>query len=622
MSCRSAFQIVLFVFLIVIPLSSHGQIKSGELEMRNKLENEIQKNLTDLIATRLDRSTFAVAARVSVKEAPKGKKGVEPKKSEELPAGMDIGPIDVREIIASYERRIDELKTLKEEQMGEESPKFVAARIQVVVGLDDSFDEKYRAEFGAWLAGRIKYDYGAIATSEVNSLKFVKPIAEEKPGQQNSADHDPLKRDFPLVVAAILMLLGMILLGILVRSGIRSLVQAQPKMTIEPKGDWNIKGLDFDENKERSEPNNLPEVAEPLRRIGARDLEHILGKIAFVCMELGGQVNELVRVWVDGDGDKGFIKAALLIDTIMAAREKIMTATGTLPALQIPLDQDMIESQEENFAEGYRTVSNMDDYERLTMLEDIYWDLISVKTLGLQSLRRPFDFLQSLPNESLKEVLQTQGDDTRALALMYLPQEIKLDYLGELSDADKEKLILHMLNRTHVTQKQIWDVDTAVKMALINQSANPTEKLINLFPRTVEVLQTLDCLSEIRMLKRVAPSLPEQGHIIKQQYTTLAFLSEWRPEYIKRLVSVATSQELVVVCTVLQDAQSIVLQACSEKVRMIVEDDLRIDLKLGDRELSKTLDALKVKWIKIATTESIPMSKVISARKPEVALAA
>lgn len=605
----------LLLLLILFCSYGYAQVQSAVLDTRNKLETEIQKNLTDLIATRLNKSKFTVAVRVPVKELPSGKKKDENKKIDDLPAGMDIGAIDVREVLASYEKQLEEIRLLKEEGKETTNPKFEAYKIEVFVGLDESFDDKYVNEFKDWLANRVKLDYGAFAKSEVNRVK----LDSEQGGLVNS-DGGPSKNDFlkffSPIVSAFLLLIGLILLGLFVKSGLNVVGTGKKEIAMEPKGELAIKntgvpGLDAPPS---SDSAALPE---PVPRIKPRDLEHVLGKIAFVCMELGKKVNELVRVWIDS-GDEGFVKAALLIDTMLAAREKIMSETGTLPTLQIPLDSDIVDSREENLSEGYRQVSTMTDFERFGKLEEIYWDLISVKTLGLQSLRRPFDFLQSLNSVALQEVLQSQRDEAKALALMYLPSEAKTDYLNLIDENEKEKIIFQMLSNSHVPQKQIWDLDTAVKVTLLNQSAQPVEKLVNLFPRTVEVLQTLDALGEIKMLRKICPGLPEEGLIVKQQYTTLAFIYEWKPEYVKRLVSVATGNEIVILIKTIPEAKEVVLASCTDKVRLIVEDDLKIAPQTDERESEKALRALKGKWLKIASNENIPMSKVIGhGRKTE-----
>jgi len=613
---------LLFFNFLFGAISANAQLQSGVLDTRNKLETEIQKNLSDLIATRLEKSTFNLAVRVSVKELPNGQKApTPPEKKEDLPAGLGVGLIDARELVAQYEKQIEELKLLKEQKSEKAEPKFQATKIEVIVGLDEgTYEESYVAEFSKWLAKRVSSDYGSLGKSDVQRFKLLKDKPQSEPGVENT-NKGLTPRDLVNLAAAVLLVLGLIIVGVLVRSGLKENGTGKKDLVIEPKGEWALKEVQAPGEVEPA-GEALP-VVEPVNRLSPRDLEHILGKIAFVCLELGNKVNELVRVWVDS-GEQGYIKSALLIDSMMAAREKIMSTTGAMPMMSIPLDEDIASSQEENLAEAYRQVSQMNDFDRLAKLEEIYWDLISVKTLGLQSLRRPFDYLQSLNHESLMEVLEHQKEENKALALMYLPEEAKKDYLSSIEDDKKQDVIMQMLMNSQVSQKQIWDIDTSLKVTLINQSAQATEKLVNLFPRTIEVLQTLDTLSEIRMLRNIAPSLPENGLVLKQQYTTLAFLPEWKPEYVRRLVGSCTGQEIVRLIRTLPDARETILQACTDKIRTIVVDDLNLNDSEDNLSATKTLTAIKSKWMKIVANENIPMSKVVqsSARKEEVANAA
>lgn len=590
-------------------------LSSNVLDTRNKLESEIQKNLADLIATRLDRSTFTVAVRLKVKEVPPAKKEDKPKeKVDELPAGMGIGVIDVRELVASYERKIEEIKLMKESLDKENQlPKYSASQIEINVALDENtYDQKYTDEFKAWLIKKMKSDYGPSTKSEVNRYKFVTPKTKENsqdPNQNKQDDQFKLKDLINLVPAA-LLLLGLLLLGYFVRQGLKENGSIKKDLALEQKNDWKLTRAEFKEDLEKALEESPEQIPEPVQRISARDLEHILGKIAFVCIELKGKVNELVRVWIDS-GENGFVKSALLIDSMLAANEKIMTTTGAMPALLIPLDPDIAMSHEESLAEVYRQISKMNDYDKLLKLEEIYWDLVSIKTLGIQSLRRPFDFLQSLNEHALKELLDTQSQKSRALALMYLPPERKLGYLNQIENEQKEQVVLEMLTNSQISQKQIWDMDTSLKVNVINQSSNQEEKLVNLFPRTIETLQTLDALAEINILKKVVVGLPDEGLLLKQQFATLAFLNEWKSEFVKRLISTCTGSEIVALIRVLPDAKEVILSSCSEKVQLIVNDDLNLPDKQDELEKIKIISNIKSKWMKIIANENIPMSRVL-----------
>jgi hypothetical protein len=137
------------------------------------------------------------------------------------------------------------------------------------------------------------------------------------------------------------------------------------------------------------------------------------------------------------------------------------------------------------------------------------------------------------------------------------------------------------------------------------------ERVVNLFPRTLEVLQTLNSLDEIRILRRIVPSLPDQGRTLKTQYSTLAFVDSWRPEYVRKLTSVATGDELTTLIRTVPQGKDRILSECPPKVRTIVEDDLKMNTTFEDSVTNNRLDALRSKWNTIVASERISLARVI-----------
>ena len=71
----------------------------------------------------------------------------------------------------------------------------------------------------------------------------------------------------------------------------------------------------------------------------------------------------------------------------------------------------------DQLSEAYRQAARMSLDERYEVLVKIYWDMLTVRTLGIQAMQRPFDFLQSLNDLSYSEVLREQNGESQALAL-------------------------------------------------------------------------------------------------------------------------------------------------------------------------------------------------------------
>lgn len=588
--------------------SSAGQMTNELLDVRNKLEKEAQQNLENLIGTQLNPETFTVAVRVqiSVIAPPEPKK--EQAKSEETPAGLDLGVISAKELAESYERQLEELKLKKDIYNENKVTKYQINKIEVIVGLASTYDDEYFGKFKIWLADKVKKDYGKIALSGVTKLP-----KKYEPPKEEPVPEDPFQPKYMSVpLAAAFLAMALILVGFLLWSGLRKVATAAKPLEILPQGEFKIDGkLAGSEMLEdpTEELENLPAPRAEAYNLGD-EIDRVTKKIAFVVLEIGTRINDLVRVWIDS-GDQGFMKTALLVDTVLTAREKIMSETGNIAPLHIPLSEEIAKMYEENLAEAYRSLSDLTQEDQIQLLEKIYWDLVSVRTLGLQSLRRPFDFLQGISREGLTELLSTQRKEVKALAIMYLPEDTKADIMANLSEEDRDMVVQQALAQSHLSDKQIWDTDTSLKVATLNQSANPSEKLVNLFPRTVEVLQSLDILEEIRILRKVCPALQDNGLVVKQQVNTLAFVDEWKPEYLGKLVGNATAEEIVTLIRTVPDVKENLLSVCAEKIRIIVEDDLKLPPSKDESKTKAKLDSLRSKWNKIALAEQLPMSKVI-----------
>lgn len=612
---------VFFYLISILLLSSSKvlgvtQLSSEALEVKNKLEIEIQKSLNNLISTQLSPESFSLGVRVQLTSL-KPPAPNETKKAEDLPIGMDLGAIDVRELVSSYEKQIEELK-LKKEDKKDDKNQFQLSLIEVTAGLDESYGDEYIKKFSSWLQNKMRAEYGSVVKTTVNKLNLKKlaPKEEEKTKPENKPEVKPEPtmwdrvKDFIPIMMAVILALSLLLFGRTIKNGLYQIASAQKTLTLESKSEWLIgAGKNAEKllgsGKNAEDPNQTKRIA-----YATDEFERITGKIAFVCLELGDRLNELVRVWIDS-GDEGFIKTALLIDTIVNARERIMSKTGAIAPIKIPLDEQLVKMSDENLSEAYNQVSNMPPQDKVEMLDKIYWDLVSFKTLGIHSLRKPFDFLQSLPKENIIELLSTQKKEAQALALVYLPKETKTEILNEFPEEKRTEVLKNMLVQSQFSQKEIWDIDMSVKVASLNNTLGPVDKMVNIFPRTLEVLQTLDQVSEIRILRQIVNQLPDQGVAVKAQYITFAFIDEWKIDYIRKLTQQATGDEILTVVRLIPEAKELILSECPPKIKMIVEDDLKLNTKVDDANLNKKLNSLKSKWNKLLVSENIPFSKVI-----------
>lgn len=594
--------------ILLLSLQTWAQtanLASDVVRMRNSIENDVRKNLEDLIATKLERKTFnvAVRAQVSPLQPPKKEKNETDKRN---PEGMDIGSIDVRNLVDSYEQKIEEMKVKKEKD--KDGKQYQVSSLEVFVGLDNSYSEDYGKELQTWLQTRLTKDYGHVAKSSVGAIK----VQDKK--MPDIMDEGFLKkiRPWASVIAALTLALALLLTGLTLKSGMSKIATAPKTLSLEQRGELTLSNnLPFpQEEKEKGADD-----AGPVTRLNNDTVDQMIKKIAFVCLEIGNKVNDLVKVWIDAN-EEGFKKTALLVDCLVCAREKIMTETGALAPLRIPIEQGTINSYEEHLAEAYRHVSAMDDLSKLEIMNSIYWDLISVRTLGLQSLRRPFDFLSQSETSEVREVLHGQHEDTKALALMYLPKETQAHLLSEMDEDSRTSTIHSMLMNSEVDTRKLWDHDTNVKIMVESHNNKEQVRLVNLFPRTLEAIQTLSSLDEIKTLRRVCPSLPNEGRQLKHNFNTLAFVDEWNADAQRRLTQVATADEVLSLIRAIPSCQEQLLNECPPMMRTILEDDLKMSATMEALVQNQKIKNLKAKWAKLLHTENLSLSRLYKETRP------
>lgn len=609
---------IFFLFILSLFALQNARAQSltaASLEIKSKLEKSIQENLVNTISTRLEPSSFTVGVNVSLNPISEPEKNP-PKKEEPdvnaVPLGMDLGIINAQELIASYERELAQLKEKnkndEKEKKEEKKEQYQIKSIDVIVGLDEKYEAAYLREFDSWLKNKLRADYGNFAKSKTGFFKAVK-IKPEPVAPPTLFDKvKDLQNLIGFAVIATALFLGMGLLW----NAIRKVATAQKALQLKSDSEWNanIKNIEAARDATTLDYEDLDKKIPALDFVSNNELDKQMDKIALICMDLQSKLNDLVRVWIDS-GEEGLIKTALLVDTLITSQGKDLKNSGVGTAFRTPLDSELIAANETSLSEAYRAVETMEVEVKIKKLEKVYWDLISVRTLGLQSLRRPFDFLTKVPTENIQEILNKQQKEAKALAMMYLTDEQKSLLIGNLEARDKEVIILDMLKLSQTTQKTIWDSDTSVKVSYLREASQPKEKLINLFPRTLEVIQSLSVIDEISILRKIAPSLPDEGWYIKTQYICLAFIDEWKPEYTKKLTSVSSADEIVALISAIPMAQDLILKECAPKIKTIVEDDLRIYIKSEKSDLNQKLSGLKTKWTRIVEGEKISLAKVI-----------
>lgn len=627
MSLRSvqiSFQLFVLAALYLTGGLVHAEILATPLQLQNRIESEISRIMSGVVATQMAVGTFDVAVRVKVVEAPpenvekdKGKKEA----ADESPAGLDLGSVDVREVIESYKREIEALKLFKQEighQQEKPEPRFKITHLEVILGMDERYPDSYRQQVQSWLAGRVKMDYGPEAISSVTKIKSAPSpldVPKRDPEQQKEdAQKEMLKRIFALL-PYVIMALSLVITGWLLSSGLKKLGLYGKRSDADAKGQHNTESKETIEKRGDS-PNGEPRYDAEGRLLNkpVPKLAETAEKVVYLCLELGARVTEVVRVWLDSTTDaNGKIKAAILIDTIIDFKKKENVDAKVRSTLILPFDDELAAAHENTMSEAYRDVGNMTNDQKAELLEKIYWDLLSTRTLGLKAMRRPFDYMGSMDDDTYADFLKSQDDKSQVIALLFADQNKSKHFL-EKSNADElERVIFSMTKMAHgesISISTIWNTDAQVRDHVRTVTEQAKNAAVNFSSRVTELLNQVPLMDEIRILRKIAPTLPDGGLAMKAQHLTLAFIDQWKPEFISKLCANASSGEIAQVLYVIPEAKNVVLPLLPERMRIFAEDDLRL-MKEDRLALEKGLGQMKARWKKICDKEKINLANVI-----------
>lgn len=601
--------------------SAQVKVKSELMDLRNRVEAQVTSRMQNVIATQLEPATFEVAARVVVVEVPPAPPA--PSKNQEyerLPAGLGIGSIDVREIVDGYQREIAELKAFKESEKEKDAgPTYNISYLEVIVGLDASYSEEYQAKFSEWIAKRVEFDYGKGAVASVNKIDRVPKLPREEVAK------DPWK-DWLSLLPYLLMGLALIVAAWLLGRGLRKLGEGSKNFVFEYKDAFRMEhkldsNAKLDEESEQEiEAEEISETAmidpdgtgeeltEEEVRVQAATLD-LVSKIVYLCNELGPGLNEMVRVWLDNAGD-GYVKTAVFMDTIVTYRERFKTAGPNPQDISIPLDPDLAAAHDVNLTEAYRQAAQMPPPQVLEYLEKIYWDLLSTRTIGLKAMRKPFDFMKVLSEQEYERALESQDEQAKVVALMFADPDKTRLILEKSSPEKREKLLQDMFRLSHLPKRDLWSLDSVMKEKFLGESMADLSA-VNLLPRTLEIMGTFSPVDQIRLLRRVLTGMGSTGDSLKTNVVSLAFVEEWKNEYLAKLLGMATTNEIVALLRVIPEAQDRVLQVSAGKQSMIIMDDLSV-ANIDQGRVERGVRMLTEKWRRYCKNEGLGMRKVLS----------
>lgn len=617
-------RILLFLSLILslsIPeaMAQKKNQSSSLIEHKAHLEEMISQRLSSTIATTLQKDDFNVSVQVDMVEVPPKKESFskETHKAAEMerPLDLSVGLVDAESLIRKYEDDLHEAReralVLSQRAAAEVKPEFTVKSIQVFVGLKSSLGEEYAKELQDWIKKRLSSNFGPAVSVTTGLLKSA-PSAPEEP----KTIFDFLNKIQSLLGFLVLSAAG--LLAVLLMKFISSKDASENrKLTAQLQQNMRLQQEEKAALPQETEPEK-PELPEPPAFSGheLEAIRELKGSIVLSLSENSARLNDVLREWFD-TGERGMYKAACLMDVMISAKRVLAEAH---PGLNIDWGHAVPQSFQRNMAEIFANMSSMTPTFKIQILEEIYWDFISLKALGPSALSQPFQYVEAMPVNDVKNLLAGQQPRLRALAVLHMNEETMEDYMKRLPFEGKREIVEETLQMEKVLSTDIEAASETLKFA-IKQKQDDT-RTVSLKSMAPKLLNALSALDEIKLLRELGIKLSDGAASIKRSIPALAFLGEWPESLLKRVFVTAVNDEVMAYLRVMPELKDRILPLCPPRVQEIVGGDLLKPDLMSDEVKEKHLSALKLRLLQTVNRENINLEEIFPEKSAEGSLRA
>lgn len=614
------------------------------IELKSKIEQAITKNYRDRISTQLDSSLFSVSTQVSLIELPetekknsdvKEDKPVENKEIETVPADLNLGNIPIHPI---YEKFKNELKT-NENGKNALSDLFIESwmsrvqisRIEVFVGLDRDLDSSYRKELSQWIGKVIKSEFGSVGNHKAFEITRLKKV---EPPKEIITVYDQLSKfqvTLGFVILSVIVFLAVLMSRFTTSKDIKvrnEMALRIEEMKVAQMNSLSVnsknliqEGVGKKSGKDIKGDEDLQLQGIQLQVIAQafRDLQF---KIGFLFESNNLPIGEIAESWF-GQGWQGRIKFAALIDAILSYSSVIQMGDGhinsTRPSSKF-IPKEMLELMksgnahlESELHEAFQEFPNIALQDRYKILEQSYWDLLSLQAMGKKALKSRFSILQDLNNDQIQEVLSKQDPKLKTLALLHLPKSKIQNLLLSMNNEEKQKIVNDSLRIKNLSLSDVELADETLKFA-IEKNKSQMDTGVSVETLIPNLLSALSVSDEFKMLPHAVSQLSDQGLQIKKTYPSLVFLTEWPEEAFKLFFDQVEIKYIVSLLTIAPQLQSKVLKVLSPKMSTIVADEVKQGVNRDPEEIEKNLTFLKTRLYRLVNDEVISLNKIFKTK--------
>jgi len=333
-----------------------------------------------------------------------------------------------------------------------------------------------------------------------------------------------------------------------------------------------------------------------------RDLH---AKIVWSSSENLQRLNDVMQGWLES-GDRGLFKAACLMDVLISfgGRSEKQNRLPFEWSMTVPA------TFQKKMRDVFLKMTTLENPEKIKILDEVYWDLVTLKVLGERNLKQPFQYISAIPVSEMKTLLDQQNPRMRTLVVLHMPEDVRDDYMKTLPLPAKKEIFEQTIQMEKVLATDIETASEALKFEVKRGSKETDAQSVSLRSMAPKLLESMSVRDEISLLKEISRSLSDGGLSLKRNFPSLAFINEWPDAKAKMVFMSASMDEVLTLLRMMPEVREKILPLCAPRVREIVSEDLKKEDQASPEAKEKSLASLKLRLLQVINQENIHLEEI------------
>ncbi len=525
---------------------------ADELGAQAFLEELLNRRYAQGLSTLLQKESYHVSTQLQLADLT-----LDPDNApaiDEKPSDLTLGYLDAEQLVKKF--GVEKEKA----QFGSLLANKKVKTILVSVGLDESLGVNVKQDVEKWMQTKLKSEFGDKSKVEVAFIK----ISTEKENETKPKNWwDWLRQFQQLASEAIFALAAMmgILLWRLTTS--KSSIQNQgagttSQFNINSKNENMAGGVGADAPKAKG-TETLDETRKYLEEIFLYSQ-----KINAILPQVQNDFEVVLQSWCSA-GQEGYQKAVCFA-------EVVGKDIGRLP---IPADAI------QEVAGAFSRMADMPLREKQSIVEKIYWDLITIINLGTDSLSQPFGYLSGIDPQLINQMLIEENSKMKTMVSIYAPDELRQKMLAPLDEAQKLDILKSASELSEISTSELKNLNKSFQTKMKGTESRDNIQLDTSLEKIISALPKID---ELKLLPQI------QGAGIqnyKRKNASVAFLHEWPDDKLGLFITQLKTDHVVTYLRLKPDQKERIYGLCQPRAAAVIKDEVgREDkISMADKEI-------------------------------------